>query len=79
MFVLGFVAGVLIDVDGVAGSSFFCAPARFKKIRIPLSAMKTIAQKTNIAREDLWGRCGNSITRKNNANWGAATAEICPS
>jgi len=30
--------------------------------------MKTIAQKTNIAREDLWGRCGNSITWKINAN-----------
>src|ERR1700730_1380439 len=57
--------GLVIGVGDAAGSSFFRAPAWFKKIRIPLSATKTIAQKASIAREDLCGRCGNWITGKN--------------
>jgi hypothetical protein len=33
---------------------------------MPVKAMKTMAQKPNIARDDLFGCGGNSITGKNN-------------
>jgi hypothetical protein len=57
--------GLVIGVEFLLGSSFFCAPARFKNISSPQRPTKTTAQKTSIPREDFWRRLGNWITQKN--------------